>query len=400
VKNRSEETSEDRTIGKAVSASLRDASRSPAGKCLDTETLSAFFDGSLARNERAAYEDHILTCLRCQEDLAELARLGDVDEPLALLDERGALVEQKATGGGLLRLAWAIPLLAVLVFIGVWFRQDIDQFLQRPEQTAMKESHPEVLPEQTAKSAKERKPEALTAAATEKASKDQPESAVALPEPSPIPPRREARAGTPAMTITGAAAKRGKAADAGAILTPREHATLSQASKPAERVLNYSASELGPIDRTAAAAPVAPTSGEAPSAGAGANLAKAGAAQLTGVTVRGNAPMFSPRWRVSRQGTIQKADETGVWVNVPSGVQDDLFEIGFAGDAAGWIVGHEGTVLRSTDGGDSWQRVSRPTSEDLVRVSAESDRQAKVMSHSGKTFITTDGGKTWRPASP
>lgn len=400
MKNRSEETSEDRTIGKAVAVRLRDASRSPAGKCPDTETLSGFFDGSLARNERAAYEDHVLTCRRCQEYVAALARLGDVDEPSALLDEEGVPAQRKATGGGFLRLAWAVPLLAVLVFIGVWFRQDIDQFLQRPEPTAMKESHPEVPLGQAAKSAGERKPEAPTPAAAEKASKTQAESAVALPEPSPIPPRQEARAGAPAMTITGAAAKTGEEAGAGAILTPRERATLSQASKPAERVLNYSASELGPADRTAVAAPAAPTSAEAPSAEAAANLAKAGAAQLSGVTVRGNAPRFSPRWRVSRQGIIQKADETGVWVNVPSGVQDDLFDIGFAGDAAGWIVGHEGTVLRSTNGGDTWQRVSSPTSEDLVRVSAESDHQAKVMSRSGKTFSTTDGGKTWRPASP
>ena len=308
VKNRSEETSDDRTIGKAVAASLRDASRSPAGKCLDIETLAAFFDGSLAGNERAASEGHILTCLRCQEYLAELARLGDVDEPPMLLDHEIAPVERKATGVGSLRLAWAVPLLAVLIFLGFWFRQDIDQFLKSPEQTAMKESHPEVLPEQAAKSAKERKPGAETSLPAEKASKDQPESAVALPEPSPIPPRQEIRAGSPAMSITGAAAKTGEVAGAGAILTPRERAKLSHASKPADRVLSYRASELGPIDRTAAAAPVAPTSAEAPSAQAAANLAKAGASQLRGVTVRGNAPRFSPRWRVSRRGIIQKAD--------------------------------------------------------------------------------------------
>jgi cytoskeletal protein RodZ len=401
VKRRDEETSEDRTIGKAVAASLRDASRSVTGKCLDAETLAAFFDRTLTHSERAACEDHILTCLRCQEYLAELARLVDADEPVVLPDEEIAAAERKSAGGGHLRLAWAVPLLALLIFLGFWFRQDLDQFWRGPEGTARNEGRPEIPSENASKSAKERKAETLQLAAGEETSKGKTESAAPLPEPSPNPPREEARAGAPAMIITGGAAKTDEAAGAGAILTPRERAALSQASKPADRVLNYSASELGRADRTAAAAaPAAPTSAEAPSAEAGANLAKAGASPLSGVTVRGNAPRFSPRWRVSRQGIIQRADETGGWVNVPSGVREDLFDIIFAGDTAGWIVGHEGTVLRSTDGGATWQKVPSPTLDDLVRVSAESDRQAQVISRSGRIFSTTDGGKTWRPASP
>ena len=396
MKNRSEETSEDMTIGRAVAARLRDQSRSAAGQCLDIETLAAFYDHSLAGSERQACEGHVLTCLRCQEYLAELARLGDVDEPPVLPEEQISAAEQRAARGWTLRVAWAAPFLAVLIFIGIWFRQDIDEFLQRPEQTAMKESQPEVPPGQSAKSVKERKPEAQTPAAMGKASKAQPESAVALPAPSPMPPQQEARAGAPAMTVTG-----GPATDAGgeAINAPRARADLSLAKKPADRVLNYSASELKRASREGAAPPV-PSSAQAESAPAETGRATAVASQLGGVTIRGNAPRFSPRWRVSRQGTIQKADESGEWVNVPSGVREDLFDITFAGDAAGWVVGHEGTVLRSTNGGAAWQKVSSPTSEDLVRVSAESDRQAQVISRSGKIFSTNDGGKTWRLPSP
>ena len=200
------------------------------------------------------------------------------------------------------------------------------------------------------------------------------------------------------MTIAGGAAT---AADVGgaAVDATRARGDLSLAKKRADRVLNYSASELQRASREGAVPPV-PSSAEAESAPAEAGRAAPVAPQLGGVTIRGNAPTFSPRWRVSRQGIIQKADETEGWVNVPSGVREDLFDITFAGDAAGWVVGHEGTVLRSTNGGAAWQKVSSPTSEDLVRVSAESDRQAQVISRSGKIFSTNDGGKTWRLPSP
>jgi len=63
----------------------------------------------------------------------------------------------------------------------------------------------------------------------------------------------------------------------------------------------------------------------------------------------------------------------------------------------GWIVGHEGTVLRTTDGGSNWNRVSSPTSEDLVRVSALGTQKAQVMSRSGRAFVTNDAGKSWTP---
>jgi photosystem II stability/assembly factor-like uncharacterized protein len=100
-------------------------------------------------------------------------------------------------------------------------------------------------------------------------------------------------------------------------------------------------------------------------------------------------------WRVGRRGTIQKADGEGGWTRVASGVEDDLFDITFAG-STGWVVGHAGLVLRSTDGGKTWQRVSSPTSEDLVRVSSLGADQASVFTRSGKTYTTSDGGQSWK----
>jgi photosystem II stability/assembly factor-like uncharacterized protein len=141
-----------------------------------------------------------------------------------------------------------------------------------------------------------------------------------------------------------------------------------------------------------AAAPPAPQNApaEADAAARDQNFSKLG-----GLTISGAQRKIATQWRVGRRGTIQKPDDSGGWTRIVSGVDDDLFDITFAG-TTGWVVGHEGTVLRSPDGGSTWQRVAAPTSEDLVHVSSQGAQQAQVISRSGKIFTTTDGGQSWK----
>jgi hypothetical protein len=105
-------------------------------------------------------------------------------------------------------------------------------------------------------------------------------------------------------------------------------------------------------------------------------------------------------WRVGRRGLIQEVGPNGQWQKRKSGVKTDLNEISFPSPAVGWVVGHAGTILRSTDGGATWNQLSSPTTENLVHVSAASALAATVVSRSGMTFTTTDGGRTWTSAQP
>jgi photosystem II stability/assembly factor-like uncharacterized protein len=118
---------------------------------------------------------------------------------------------------------------------------------------------------------------------------------------------------------------------------------------------------------------------------------------LTNYTIQGYTPPYQPKWRTGRGGLIQRFDSDRGWIDVPSGVQVDLFDVTFSNGTVGWIVGHEGTVLRTTDGGSNWNKVSSPTSEDLVRVSAMGSQKAQVISRSGRAFVTNDAGKSWTP---
>ncbi len=59
-----------------------------------------------------------------------------------------------------------------------------------------------------------------------------------------------------------------------------------------------------------------------------------------------------------------------------------------------WVVGRNGTVLRSTDG-RTWTGVNIPEAADLVSVDATDASIAIVTTADGRRFRTSDGGRTW-----
>jgi len=62
-----------------------------------------------------------------------------------------------------------------------------------------------------------------------------------------------------------------------------------------------------------------------------------------------------------------------------------------------WASGTRGTVLRTTDGGNTWMVDSIPggATLDLRGIHGRSDRVAHVAATAGRIWRTTDGGRTW-----
>lgn len=61
-------------------------------------------------------------------------------------------------------------------------------------------------------------------------------------------------------------------------------------------------------------------------------------------------------WVVGQEGTIAWSQDGGRhWEFQPSGTQEALYDVGVVGEE-GWIVGDKGTVLISTNGGKQWER--------------------------------------------
>ncbi len=74
----------------------------------------------------------------------------------------------------------------------------------------------------------------------------------------------------------------------------------------------------------------------------------------------------------------------------------DLFGIQFdPSGEEGWIVGEEGLILHSTDGGKSWQLVHSPAKQRLLAVAAVAPHTVCAVGDHGVVLWSGDGGKTW-----
>lgn len=420
-----EETAEDKGLGKIIAGKLREqlGAASRSGECPDPETLACYFDRVLTEGEREAFATHLLQCSRCQEDIAELARLSDADEPLVFAADAAPVdIAEEPGAGWHLSLAWAGLALGVVIALGFWQRSRIINYIQAPRETAENVSPP--APEtpvpaggKGAASNQLAKREALatvdsrqgapgrgrTAAVGEKkvgvpAAKAADELAkskesgptTTLARNAPLPESRIAAGGV-AGTEQGAMATPRQRAGLGGIIQPGGQQIEMQSEKPNLRL----------EDRDTAGTKLSAAATQPPPAPAKAAERADQAESMTSapkMMVQGLTARYTPKWRVGRRGVIQKAEPNGNWVTVASGVDSDLFDITFAGPMAGWAVGHGGLVLRTTDGGNTWARTTSPTTEDIVHVSATSELAARVITRRNILYSTNDGGNTWTPA--
>ena len=130
---------------------------------------------------------------------------------------------------------------------------------------------------------------------------------------------------------------------------------------------------------------------------------------------------------------LVSADGGATWKQSPVPVSSDLTAVYFVDPKQGWVVGHDGVVLHTADGGDSWQlqldgrkanallleaaeraAAATPASEDAKRLLAEAKRYQEqgpdkpfldvwfadanngyVVGAYNLIFRTADGGKSW-----
>jgi serine/threonine-protein kinase len=94
-----------------------------------------------------------------------------------------------------------------------------------------------------------------------------------------------------------------------------------------------------------------------------------------------------------REGNISP---TG-WTTLSTGITVNLTSIQFINSNEGFAVGERGTIIHTTDAGDSWQRITPPDSllsfNDLY---FQSNMSGFIIGEQGKIFQTLDGGKTWK----
>ncbi len=84
------------------------------------------------------------------------------------------------------------------------------------------------------------------------------------------------------------------------------------------------------------------------------------------------------------------------WYKQDAPTTKDLFDVHFVNPDVGWIVGMDGIILHTTNGGLTWEsQISQDTTRWLLGVFAHDKNTCWAVGVDTLIIRTTDGGKTW-----
>ena len=122
--------------------------------------------------------------------------------------------------------------------------------------------------------------------------------------------------------------------------------------------------------------------------------------QTSGTVHALNSIIFkSPQsgWIVGNEGTILHTDDGGnSWKPQTSGTQVSLTSVDSSSPPVGWVVGHDGTILHTDDGGSSWKPQTSSTTQDLKSVFFSSPQIGWAVGNYGTMLYTKNGGDSWQ----
>lgn len=116
-------------------------------------------------------------------------------------------------------------------------------------------------------------------------------------------------------------------------------------------------------------------------------------------------------WVAGTSGTLLHTTDGGqTWKRMPALTRDTLHDVYFADDDTGWLIAERDILrlksdddarsylLKTEDGGSSWRRIflnSKDTNARLVRLVFTDAQHGWVFGESGVVFATRDGGAHW-----
>jgi hypothetical protein len=411
-------------MDRLLRTSLRAGSAPTAGECPPAEELAAFAEGSLATTERETLEVHLAACERCQEAIATLAELPEVQVGSRPRTEGQGLPVSGLRVPGFRILRWLVPAAAgataLVAYLAVRPPAPTSSADVRPAVTG-NPTAPATPAQQTAKERAARSESASAAPAAGTVTRDAPQPAEAAPASAnrPNPGRPGGAAATTLVQARPAAAPTpSPAAAAPAPQVAVDALELKGEAPPAKTVVADAATKPAPagygggaggvafrVQATppkevamSKALPAAPPAADVnqPRVGVVAESVAITAGQLAPIVFASRAG--EARWRLEPGGVISRSSDGGTtWRRQLTDAVAELLAGSAPSATTGWVVGRQGMVLRTIDG-QHWLRCRFPETVDLIAVDAKDDRSATVTTRDGRRFGTTDAGVTWSPA--
>jgi photosystem II stability/assembly factor-like uncharacterized protein len=79
-----------------------------------------------------------------------------------------------------------------------------------------------------------------------------------------------------------------------------------------------------------------------------------------------------------------------------SNSENVIEKIFFANTEEGWMIGHEGTILHSTDGGYAWKEQNGQTENNLVEIYFTDAKHGWITGYYNTLLYTSNSGKDWQ----
>ena len=360
--------------------------------CIDAETLAAWADGGLSKDEAALVEVHLADCERCTAMLATFARTVPELPAAESLWTRW-------------HLRWLVPIATAATVAALWV------LVPRPEspQLAALKNERTIAPQTPP--ASEPAPAAAPSQPSEQETRER--AAASAPADTRAPSEEFAPAPEPkrladARSETGARADENARSDADAKLSqPRSlNETVAVAPSAPAREADQVQSNLEKVDRqSAGAAPSpAPPASQAPAPASAARLSAEAAAKPTFRAAVPIIQVVSPdpmtRWRVIGAGQVERTTTGGAqWERATLPESATLTGGSSPSPSVCWLVGRTGAMYVTTDG-LRFVRVPFRERTDFISIQATDALHATVVTTDGRTMRTEDQGATWVRLNP
>ena len=108
-------------------------------------------------------------------------------------------------------------------------------------------------------------------------------------------------------------------------------------------------------------------------------------------------PSAKEGWACGRWGTILHSTDGGqTWVRQQGGTDYTLTSISFVDSRNGWVVGDGGTILQTKDGGKTWAKQKSPVPYFLFGVQFVNPQKGWIVTERTTILYTEDGGENWQ----
>jgi len=100
---------------------------------------------------------------------------------------------------------------------------------------------------------------------------------------------------------------------------------------------------------------------------------------------------------VGQNGVILKTKDGGnSWFTVETEIKETFFSVSVADKNTMYVCGSNGTIIKSMDIGTTWKQLNTPTTKYLLKVIAITKDKVFAFGEDGIIIKTTDGGNSWQ----